>query len=163
MTRLTLALASLVAVLAAGCGGGAGDASSSSPRVAVDATDAAPAATALDGTYRWTMTVEDVLRGGPSSDQTPERLATFPALCTMALVDGSWTLDVRHANTAPETHTGTYTIAADQLAVSWPAEAWALTFAFSVEEDGSLTMRAVSQMEAPIAFFWTTHPWRKIG
>lgn len=120
---------------------------------------------ALNGTYRWTLTTEDVL-ASPTEDKSAGHLATFPWIFTMTLQDGTWSL----------THTGAgqpfsdapgdpFSVAGDQISFVWPeggGPGYTITFTFSVDDQGGLHLRPVEPMNPGEVFVWTTHPWTKI-
>ena len=118
-------------------------------------------ATALNGTYRWTITEEDALANGTPADKTPENLATFPWVFTMTLQDGEWTLSNRAADGNWTGDPGmTYTV--DGNRISMDSGAWVNTFTFTVGDDGSIEVTPVLPMEAGDKFVMATHPWTKI-
>lgn len=156
---ILMATSGLITVLVTGCGGAAGDlAGAATPAASIEA-----AATVLDGTYRWTQTAQDATEYGTPNDRTPEALATFPWLFTLALAADTWSLVVRDDTGQMDTDSGTFAVTGDRLVFTWPVQNSVLTFAFIVADDGSLTVQPVGPMDAGDRFVWTTNPWQKIG
>jgi TRAP-type C4-dicarboxylate transport system substrate-binding protein len=119
------------------------------------------AAGALSGTYRWTITKNDVA-ASKTEDKSPEHLATFPLIFTMTLDAGKWTLVHRDAG-QPETEgPGTYALDGDRVSFTWPTAGAVLTFTIAVDGKGDLHLRPVQPMDAGDQFVWATHPWTKI-
>jgi len=150
-------------VVGSGCGDAqpepAGGGSAASPA----ATTGQPATTALDGTYRWTLTDDDALAHGTTNDQTPEALALFPTLHTMTLADGRWTLAIRTDTGEAESYTGTYAVDEERLTFTWPMQDAVLTWGYTVGDAGAITLAPVGAADAGDTFVWTTQPWTKIG
>jgi hypothetical protein len=115
----------------------------------------------LNGTYRWTITKQDVV-ASKTEDKSPEHLATFPWMFTMTLDDGTWTLSHREAGQPYTDGADTYALEGDRLSFTWPQEGTVLTFTFSVDDMGNLHMRPVEPMDAGDQFVWATHVWTKI-
>jgi TRAP-type transport system periplasmic protein len=115
----------------------------------------------LNGTYRWTITKQDVV-ASKTEDKSPEHLATFPWMFTMTLDDGTWTLSHREAGQPYTDGADTYALEGDRLSFTWPQEGTVLTFTFSVDDKGNLHMRPVEPMDAGDQFVWATHVWTKI-
>jgi TRAP-type C4-dicarboxylate transport system substrate-binding protein len=133
-------------------------------------TGAAPAAPAaaqqqaaddLSGTYRWTITKDDVV-ASTTEDKSPEHLATFPWVFTMTLDGGTWTLAHRDAGEPVTEGSGTYALDGDRLSFTWPTAGAVLTFTTVVDGKGDLRLRPVQPMDAGDQFVWATHPWTKI-
>jgi TRAP-type transport system periplasmic protein len=114
----------------------------------------------LNGTYRWTITKQDVV-ASKTEDKSPEHLATFPWMFTMTLDDGKWTLSHREAGQPYTDGADTYTLKGNQLAFTWDGNV--LTFTVSVDGKGNLHLRPVQPMDAGNQFVWATHPWTKIN
>jgi TRAP-type C4-dicarboxylate transport system substrate-binding protein len=139
-------------------------------RIPAGCTGAAPAASAvaqqpaagdLSGTYRWTITKDDVA-ASMTEDKSPERLATLPWLFTMTLDDGKWTLFHREAGQPVTDGPGTYALDGDRLSFTWPQEGSVLTFTVAVDGKGNLHLRPVQPMDAGDQFVWATHLWTRI-
>jgi TRAP-type transport system periplasmic protein len=138
------------------------------PAIPAGCTGAAPAAPAaapqqaageLSGTYRWTITKDDVA-ASKTEDKSPEHLATFPWMFTMTLDDGKWTLLHREAGQPSTEGPGTYAVDGNRLSFTWDGNV--LTFMVAMDGKGSLHLRPVEPMEAGDQFVWATHPWTKI-
>jgi TRAP-type C4-dicarboxylate transport system substrate-binding protein len=119
------------------------------------------AAGALSGTYRWTLTKDDVV-ASKTEDKSPEHLATFPWVFTMTLEDGTWTLAHREAGKPDTDGPGTYALDGDRLSFTWPQEGAVLTFTIVVDGKGGLRLKPVQPMDAGDQFVWAAHPWTKI-
>jgi TRAP-type transport system periplasmic protein len=137
-------------------------------RIPAGCTGAAPAAPAaapqqasgeLSGTYRWTITKDDVA-ASKTEDKSPEHLATFPWMFTMTLDDGKWTLLHREAGQPSTEGPGTYAVDGNRLSFTWDGNV--LTFMVAMDGKGSLHLRPVQPMDAGDQFVWATHPWTKI-
>jgi TRAP-type C4-dicarboxylate transport system substrate-binding protein len=134
----------------AGCTGAAPAAPAAAPQ---------PAASELSGTYRWTITKDDVA-ASKTEDKSPEHLATFPWMFTMTLDDGKWTLLHREAGQPSTEGPGTYAVDGNRLSFTWDGNV--LTFMVAMDGKGSLHLRPVQPMDAGDQFVWATHPWTKI-
>jgi len=139
-------------------------------RIPAGCTGAAPAASAvaqqqaagdLSGTYRWTITKDDVA-ASTREDKSPEHLATFPWVFTMTLDGGKWTLFHRDAGQPITEGAGTYALDGDRLSFTWPQEGSVLTFTVAVDGKGNLHLRPVQPMDAGDQFVWATHLWTRI-
>ena len=139
-------------------------------RIPAGCTGAAPAAPAaaqqqasgdLSGTYRWTITKDDVA-ASTTEDKSPEHLATFPWVFTMTLDGGKWTLAQREVGQPSTEGPGTYALDGDRLSFTWPQEGSVLTFTVAVDGKGNLHLRPVQPMDAGDQFVWATHPWTRI-
>jgi hypothetical protein len=118
---------------------------------------AAGSPSAVNGTYRWTLTKADARKTGGTGDGLPW---TF----TMTLRDGRWTLVHREQSKPFVDGPGTYTVGHGRIAFRWPQEgATALTFSYIVDGDGTLRVRPVPPMERGDRFVWSTHVWRRLG
>jgi TRAP-type C4-dicarboxylate transport system substrate-binding protein len=113
----------------------------------------------LNGTYRWTITKQDVV-ASKTEDKSAEHLATFPWMFTMTLDNGKWTLSHREAGQPHTDGADTYTLKGDRLSVTWDGNV--LTFTVAVDGKGNLHLRPVQPMDAGDQFVWATHPWTKI-
>lgn len=120
---------------------------------------------ALNGTYRWTLTTEDVL-ASPTEGKSAAHLATFPWIFTMTLQDGTWSFTHTEAG-QPMTDAShdKFSVAGDRISFVWPeggGPGYTITFTFSVDDQGELHLRPVPPMNPGEVFVWTTHPWTKI-
>lgn len=145
----------VAAVLTDGCSPreGGGDKATTSP-----STSAEEAASALSGVYRWTLTKEDALAHGLPQDKTPDALAQLPTVGTRILKDGTWVGDPG----LDRGDHGTYTVDGDRLAFRGSDNSRVLTFTFSADDKGDLTLTPVLPMNLEDAFIWSTEPWTKI-
>jgi TRAP-type C4-dicarboxylate transport system substrate-binding protein len=117
-------------------------------------------ATALNGTYRWTITEEDAV-ASPTEDKSPEHLATFPWVMTITLQNGAWTLSNRSAEgNHLEAAEKEFTVSGDRITFQWDGAE--LPFTFSVDGVGNLHLVPVEPMNAGDQFVWASHPWTKI-
>ena len=114
-------------------------------------------ATSLDGTYRWTITKDDALAHGTPNDKTPEILASFPSTNTMTMTNGTWAL----RNPDGYAVGGTYAVDGDRVVFNWDGNV--LTFAFTVDGDGTLHLDPQPPMDPGDQFIWATEPWTKIA
>ncbi len=137
----------------------------SSATVSPIATAATPlndaAASKINGTYQWTLTDDDALKYGTPDDKTPGALdRDFPSTFTVELRDGVWSM----RQTADSgVYRGTYTIAANQIAFTWPLAGVVLTFTLAAESNGLLRLTPVLPMQEGDHFVWSTKPWTKVG
>ena len=92
----------------------------------------------LSGTYRWTLTKDDVA-ASTTEDKSPEHLATFPWVFTMTLDGGEWTLAQREVGQPSTEGPGTYALDGDRLSFTWPQEGSVLTFTVVVDGKGTST------------------------
>ncbi len=129
-----------------------------SPSVAIPSPSAVDAATsALNGTYRWTMTKEDALAYAPPEDRTPEALATLPRVGTRILKDGTWVGDPGSVNG----DNGTYAVDGNRVAFrSVGGDLY--TFTYTADAKGDLTLVPVQPIRPEDAYIWSTEPWTKI-
>lgn len=130
---------------------------SGSPALATSPVPSAAAPSALNGTYRWTMTKEHALAYAPPEDRTPAALAQLPRVGTRILKDGTWVGDPGlrkrrqrdlHRPGKPD----------DVPGIDPPP----LTFTFSADAKGNLTLSPVQPMGADDAYVWATELWTKI-
>jgi TRAP-type C4-dicarboxylate transport system substrate-binding protein len=115
----------------------------------------------LNGTYRWTITKDDVV-ASKTEDKSAEHLATFPWMFTMTLDDGKWTLSHREAGQPYTEGPGTYALEGHRLSFTWPQAGNVLAFTVAVDDKSNLHLRPVQPMDAGDQFVWATHPWTKI-
>ena len=128
-------------VIPAGCTGKAPE------QVAV--TGSAPAY--LNGTYRWTITKEDVRKhdmGDP---------AEAPITNTVTLDGEKFTV-----SSARGGFSGTYSVDGDRITFDVPEYRVANTFTFSVDDDGNLHLTPGPLVDPGDAFVFSIHPWTKI-
>lgn len=123
------------------------------------APTAVPVPTPLDGTYTWTITLADALAHGTPEDKTPESLASFPAVFSIAMANGTWAFHDPETGAVTNEGGGTYTIDGKQVAFHWGTST--LTFAFSVDGDGTLHLDPQLPMQNGDQFVWSTEPWSK--
>jgi hypothetical protein len=124
-------------------------------------SDTAP--TALDGTYRWTLTKDDALTKGLPGDRTPEILATFPSTFTMTMDAGTWQLASQgpHGDSNPDAGHGSYTVKGDHIVFHEAAEQFDYTY--TVDSDGTLHLVAQPPINPGPAWIFATNPWTKIN
>lgn len=120
-----------------------------------------PSSALLDGTYRWTITKADALAHGLPSDKTPENLEQLPAVFTVTMTHGTWTFTHRDGGGDYDDGGGTYTVDADRVTFEWIGST--LTFAFSVDGDGTLHLDPQPPMQPGDIFVWATNPWERVG
>jgi hypothetical protein len=130
---------------------------SGSPALATSPVPSAAAPSTLNGTYRWTMTKEHALAYAPPEDTTPAAIAQLPRVGTRILKDGTWVGDPGYENG----DNGTYIVQGNQITFrgSTPPP---LTFTFSADAKGNLTLSPVQPMSADDAYIWATELWTKI-
>ncbi|HTJ37031.1 MAG TPA: TRAP transporter substrate-binding protein DctP [Dactylosporangium sp.] len=114
---------------------------------------------ALDGVYRWTLSVDDARSHGTANDQR-HLDDWYPTTFTATLRDGKW--DSRQT-ADPGTTSGTFAVSGNRMTFSWPAENLTLAFTFTVGATGDLTLTPVLPMDPGDQFVWSTHTWTKIG
>ena len=117
-------------------------------------------ATRLDGIYHWTLSKDDARTHGTPDDRTPEALAHYPAELAMTLTDGHWTLTTG-GTAGPVEGSGTYRVDGDEVKFEWGGNV--LTFAFTVDADGTLHLDPLQPIDSGDAFVWATEPWTKIA
>jgi hypothetical protein len=120
-----------------------------------------PVATALDGTYQWTITKDDALAHGTPGDKTPEGLAGFPAAFTVTMTEGTWAMGLSAAGVVDDEGGGSYTVVGDQVIFNWDNDV--LTFTFAVDADGTMHLTPAPSMTPGDQFIWATEPWEKVG
>ena len=123
-------------------------------------TSVVAVASPLDGTYRWTITAADALAHGTPGDKTPESQATFPSVFSMTMNGGHWTLKLRDASGSGEEDTGIYTVEGEKVNFHWNGNV--LSFAYTIDSDGTLHLAAQDPMDPGDKFVWSTNPWTKI-
>jgi TRAP-type C4-dicarboxylate transport system substrate-binding protein len=114
----------------------------------------------LDGTYQWTLTDEDALKWGTDNDQSIEHLESwYPSTFTAELDEGRWSL----SQTADHgVDGGSYEEFRDRIVFTWDAGGPPLTFTYTVDGDGNITLTPVEPMENGDAFVWSTKTWTKV-
>ena len=121
--------------------------------------------TQVNGTYRWTLTADDVL-ASQTEEKSTAHLATFPWVFTMTLQDGTWTLTHTEAGQSlTDASADSYVLAGDQITFEWnegggPADK--LRFTFAVDSEGGLRLQPIEPMNTGDVFVWTTHSWTRI-
>ena len=131
-------------------------------RASAATTTAVGVATALDGTYRWTITAADAMEHGMPNDKTPESQATFPWIFTVTMYDGHWTMKHRQADGDFEDGEGTYTLDGDRLVVDIGGGI-STTQTVIVDGDGTLHLTAQGATDPGGVFVTTTKPWTKVA
>jgi C4-dicarboxylate-binding protein DctP len=113
----------------------------------------------FDGTYRWTLTEEDHLAHFP--DATAEELADYPVVFTVTLADGTWTMRLDwDEGFQVECDRCPYTVDGDAVTFEWgPGE---LSFTYSMDDDGNLSLEMLPPIQDGDAFVWTTKTWERI-
>ena len=124
---------------------------------------AAPIATPLDGTYRWTITSDDALAHGTPGDETPENLATLPWVFTITMNNGTVQLKHHDAQGDQNDGDGRYTVDGDRIVFAWHFAAATETFTYSVDDNGTLHLDPQLPMDSGDQFVMTTNPWEKIA
>jgi hypothetical protein len=123
------------------------------PKRGPTGSTASQTTTKLDGTYRWVLTKADAIRFGESPDQAP-----VGGVGTMTLRAGKWQI-----GEGPDAPRGTYAVAGNRIAFSWPSENSVLVFTFKRDHDGTLHLRPAPSVEQGDRFVWSSEPWRRIG
>jgi hypothetical protein len=116
----------------------------SGPAPTRPAAPQAPAASDLNGTYRWT----------PPSP--------FPVTHTMKLKDGTWILTDRETGQLHIDGQGTYAFKGNRILFRWPPGP-GISFTFSVDDKGNLHLTPIPPMAVDDQFVWSTKPWIKIA
>jgi hypothetical protein len=93
----------------------------------------------------------------PGEYTTPAALAQLPRVGTRILKDGTWVGDPGYEYG----DNGTYIVQGDQITFrgSTPPP---LTFTFSADAKGNLTLSPVQPMSVDDAYIWATELWTKI-
>jgi TRAP-type C4-dicarboxylate transport system substrate-binding protein len=128
----------------------------SGPAPTRPAAPQAPAASDLNGTYRWTITKQDAL-ANKLKDQSP-----FPVTSTMKLKDGTWILTDRENGQLHIDGQGTYAFKGNRILFRWPPGP-GISFTFSVDDKGNLHLTPIPPMAVDDQFVWSTKPWIKIA
>ncbi len=105
----------------------------------------------LDGTYRYTITKEDVIEhdmGDP---------ADYPSTNTVTLDGGNFTVRGTHGG-----FSGIYSVEDDRITFEVPDFGAANTFIFSVDDDGNLHLTPGPLVDPGDAFEFSIHPWTRI-
>jgi TRAP-type C4-dicarboxylate transport system substrate-binding protein len=110
-------------------------------------------ATALDGTYTWTITPDDAIANGF------EDVAWLPCTWTVRLNGGEWTMEESCASDIAD---GTYEVFRDRVVFTW-FNGFEQAFAHTVDNDGTLTLTPEPGMPEGDAFVWSTKPWERVG
>jgi TRAP-type C4-dicarboxylate transport system substrate-binding protein len=117
-------------------------------------TAGGPNTAELNGVYRWTLTEEDL--AGEATD-------VVPAVFTMMLDDGRWSLTVSvEGEDYVEASEEQFTVSGDRMTFDWERVGSVLNFNFSVDEDGNIHLVPVGPMNEGDQVAWTTQPWTKI-
>ena len=105
----------------------------------------------LNGTFRYTITKEDVIeheQGDP---------ADYPSTNTVTLEGGKFSIRGPRGG-----FSGTYTVENDRITFEIPQYEVANTFTFSIDDDGNLHLTPVQPMDPGDAFEFSVHPWTRI-
>jgi TRAP-type C4-dicarboxylate transport system substrate-binding protein len=105
----------------------------------------------LNGTYRYTITKEDVIKHDMGD---PEE---YPSTNTVTLEGGKFSIRGTRGG-----FSGTYTVEKDQITFDVPEFMARFTFTFSVDDDGNLHLTPVQPMDPGDAFEFSVHPWTRI-
>ena len=117
-------------------------------------------ASALDGTYQWTITEDDALAHGTPDDRTPENLATLPWTFRIEISEGAWTLVNTDSSGSHEEGRGTFTVADGTISFNWQGNT--LAFDVAVDEHGSLRLTPRPPMDPGDQYVWSTKPWDRV-
>ncbi|GAB3847207.1 hypothetical protein GCM10027610_066650 [Dactylosporangium cerinum] len=114
---------------------------------------------ALDGVYRWKLTVDDARTHGTVNDQ--QHLDDwYPSTFTMTLRAGRWE---GRQTASSEISSGTFGVSGSRISFDWPATGDVLSFTFAVGANGDLTLTPVPPMDPGDRFVWSLHSWTRIG
>ena len=105
----------------------------------------------LNGTYRYTITKEDVMKhdmGDP---------ADYPSTNTVTLDGGKFSVRGTKGG-----FSGTYGVEDDQITFEVPKFGVANTFTFSVDDEGNLHLTPGPLVDPGDAFEFSIHPWTRI-
>jgi TRAP-type C4-dicarboxylate transport system substrate-binding protein len=102
----------------------------------------------LAGEYRWTLTRED------TKDRS--EWSGLPSTFTAKLADGRWVLT---QSAGPEVDSGDYKVFRDRIILDWDTSAPTLSFSYTADSHGNLTLRPIQPMEAGDAFVMSTKQW----
>jgi hypothetical protein len=78
----------------------------------------------------------------------------------MALTNGRWHMSESGSG---DTGSGTYTVNGDHLTFDWPRKHYKLTFTYTSNSVGDISLQPVEPMDAGDHFVWATKTWTKIG
>lgn len=134
----------------------------SGPAPIREGVNADPEATsALNGTYRYTLTVDDA-RTWPAEHglppETDEAMKAYPNTNTLTLEDGTWTSS--ESSFPDQPGHGTYAVSGNMLTWYW-SEGGQASFTFTVDADGTLRFTEVPGNPEP-GFIFVAEPWTKI-
>jgi TRAP-type transport system periplasmic protein len=118
-------------------------------------TDQAKSKTALAAEYRWTLTRNDALKYGTDDDKAAAA-TDYPITFTTKLEDGHWTQSQSASDAGIET--GTYQVTGDRILFDWDTGP-KLSFTYTANGHGDLTLKPIQPMEAGDAFVWSTKKW----
>jgi TRAP-type C4-dicarboxylate transport system substrate-binding protein len=139
-------------------------------RIPAGCTGPAPAATQgltgsaagrLNGTYRYTLTLEDQKKADPTYDPSLNPQDHWPQVVTIVLKNGKWNPGTRGG--------GTYSVDGNHIVFvppSYPGyngPVGPLRFTFSVDDRGDLHLAPVEPMDDGDAFVWSSKVWTKIS
>ena len=105
-------------------------------------------ASSLNGVYRFSISTEEATAAGAGDD--PD----YPTTVTVTLEDGIF---INEHNDR-----GTYGVDGDRIWFTWSEDVTPLTFTFTRDEDGNLTLETVEPMDPGDRILWTTKTWTKI-
>jgi TRAP-type transport system periplasmic protein len=114
---------------------------------------------ALDGVYRWTLTVDDARTHGTANDQ--QHLGDwYPTTFTMTLRAGRWE---GRQTASPDVGTGAFGVSGSRITFDDPAHGTVLNFTFAVGTNGDLTLTPIPPMDPGDQFVMSLHSWTRIG
>lgn len=122
------------------------------------ATGAAAAKTSslLNGTYHWLLTRAAARRfGAPASNPGNDH---YPAVNAAVLRDGVVTMISSHPPTR-----GTYTVAGNRIAFTFPGGGYVITFRFTRDADGTLHLKGLPPIDGGDEWVLAGAPWHRIG
>lgn len=119
-------------------------------------------APAVEGTYTWTITADDAIAHSPNPP-TSDELAGLPSVITMDMNNGHWHLTYVGPDhvVVDDEGGGTYTADSDTIVFTWRGSV--LTFAYTIDDDGTIHLTAQQPMDPGDEFVWTIHPWHKVS
>ena len=110
----------------------------------------------LQGTYQWTITDDDAIAHGTVGDSSPEALAElFPTTFTVRLDGERWEME---ETSSSDTGEGTFEVFHDTVTFTW-SDRSELTFTYTSDDDGNLTLVPQGSMQEGDVFVWTTKQW----
>lgn len=110
----------------------------------------------LHGTYQWTITDDDAIAHGTVGDSSPEALAeVFPNTFTIRLDGERWEME---ETSSSDTGEGTFEVFHDTVTFTW-SDRTELSFTYSSDDDGNLTLVPQGSMQEGDVFIWTTKQW----